>query len=298
MKPVIGLLVILAVLGWTGHARANNDVKQVSINGSEFAYVEAGSGDPLVLVHGGLQDHRLWADLLLEFSRHFRVIAYSRRNHFPNQMSADGAPDGAGDVHAEDLKLLISALGLKRVHIVAHSSGAVAAMFFAARNPESVRALALNEPPAAGLLASTTDGPAILREFGTGLTPAREAFRARDFDRAVRLFVDAVGQPGAFERRSVADRRMAMDNVLAHLADSISTQPRAPFNCDSAKHVTVPTLLTNGEHSPRFFHRIVEELAGCLPRAERVMIPNASHTVPRENPQSYSQAILAFLTKN
>jgi non-heme chloroperoxidase len=161
-----------------------------------------------------------------------------------------------------------------------------------------IRALALNEPPAAGLLAAAPDGPAILKQFGAGQAEAREAFRARDLVRAVPLFVDAVGGAGAFERRSPADRTMAMDNGLAHVADTISTRPRAPFDCDTAKRITAPTLLTNGERSPQFFHRVTDELERCLPRSERVMVPAASHTVPRENAQGYADAVLAFLRRN
>lgn len=277
-----------------GAAAAEDEVRRVSANGTELAYVEAGRGEPVVLVHGGLQDHRLWAGLLPRFAERHRVVAYSRRNHFPNAVSGDGA----GDVHGEDLAALVAALGLGRVHVVAHSSGAVAALFFAANHPEAVRSLALNEPPAAGLLAAMPEGQAVLREQGDRLAPAREAFVARDFDRAVRLFVDGVGGPGAFDRRSEADRRMAIDNALAHLADNVSTRARAPFGCDAARRITAPVLLTNGERSPAFFHHIVEGLALCLPSSERTTITGASHTVPGERPDAYAEAVLAFLARH
>ena len=186
---------VLTILVWISTAVAANEVKQVSINGVEIAYLDAGKGDPVVFVHGGLQDYRFWEELLPRFAQSFRVIPYSRRNHFPNAVSADDTPDGAGDIHGEDLAALVGALRLQRVHVVAHSSGAVTALFFAIKHPELVRTLALNEPPATGLLASAPDGAAVLREFGAGLGPAREAFRTGDLDRGVRLFVDGVGAP-------------------------------------------------------------------------------------------------------
>jgi non-heme chloroperoxidase len=290
--------VLLAGLILIATAANAQEVKRVSLNGVELAYVEAGQGDPVVLVHGGLQDYRLWREIVPRLAKQFRVIAYSRRNHFPNAVDADGAPDVAGDIHGEDLATLVGLLRLQRVHVVGHSSGAVAAMFFAAKYPELVRTVALNEPPAAGLLADTADGNIILREFGAGMGPAREAFRTGRLDDAVRLFVDGVGGAGAFNRRSEADQRMALDNALAHVADTLSKQPRAPFGCDAAKRITAPALLTNGERSPKFFHRIVDELARCLPRSERVIVPIASHTVPTENAESYAQAVLGFLSRN
>lgn len=298
ISGVARLIAFFAFAVWVSAVAAADEVRRVSVNGTEFAYVEAGQGVPVVLVHGGLQDYRLWSGHLPRFAQRFHVIAYSRRNHFPNAVAEEGAPDGAGDIHGEDLAALVGALGLGRVHVVAHSSGAVAALFFAANRPEMVRALALNEPPAAGLLTGTPDGQAVLREFGAGLAPARDAFRARDLDRAIRLFVDGVGGPGAFDRRSEAHRRMAMDNALAHLADNISTRPRAPFGCDAARRITAPTLLTNGERSPVFFHRIVDALERCLPRSDRVAIPGASHTVPSESPQAFAEAVMAFLARH
>src|SRR5215217_1719968 len=135
-----------------------DDIKRVSANGTELSYVEAGQGEPVIFVHGGLQDYRMWAAHLPKFSGRYRAIAYSRRNHFPNDVSLDSLPDAAADTHGEDLAAFVRALGLSRVRIVAHSSGAHAALFFAASHPEMVTSLALNEPPAAGMLAGTSDG--------------------------------------------------------------------------------------------------------------------------------------------
>lgn len=279
-------------------AIAAQEIRRVPIGDTEFAYVEAGKGEPVVLVHGGLQDYRFWNVLLPRFAERYRVIAYSRRNHFPNPTAEDGTPDAAADIHGEDLAALVAALGFGHVHVVAHSSGAVAALFFAAAHPGMVKTLALNEPPAAALLTGIPDGPTVLREFGARGAPAREAFRARDLDRAIPLFVDSVGGPGTFDRRSPADQRMAMDNGLSHLADNITKRPRVAFGCDEAKRITAPTLLTNGERSPDFFHRIVGELDRCLPHAQRVVIPAVSHTVPGENPQFYGDIVLAFLAEH
>lgn len=212
-------------------------------------------------------------------------------------VSEEGAPDGAADLHAEDLAAIVGALGLGRVHVVAHSSGAVAALFFAAGHPQLVRSLVLNEPPATGLLAGTPDGQAALRDLAARLAPAREAFRARDLERAVRLFTDGVRGPGSFDRQSDADRRMAMDNALSHLADQVSTRPRAAFGCEAAGRVTAPALLTGGERSPAFFGRVLDALERCLPRAERATIPGASHNVPKDNPSAFREAALAFLAR-
>lgn len=182
------------------------------------------------------------------------------------------------------------------MHVVGHSSGAVTAMFFAARHPGLVRSLVLNEPPAVGLLMGTPDGATILREQGARLAPAREAFAAGDLERGERLFTDAVRGPGAFDRGSDLDRRMAVENSLSHVADQVSTRPRAPFGCEQARAIGAPTLLTGGgARSTPFFGNVLDVLERCLPRVERVVIPDAAHNVPGDNPAAFRDTVRAFL---
>lgn len=57
--------------------------------------------------------------------------------------------DGAADLHGEDLAAFVRTLGLSKVRVVAHSAGAHAALFFAAKNPDMIVSLTLNEPTAA-----------------------------------------------------------------------------------------------------------------------------------------------------
>src|SRR6185437_3464472 len=114
--------------------------------------------------------------------KEYRVIAYSRRNHFPNSTSNDGLPDGAADKHGEDLAAFVTALGVKQANIVAHSSGAHAALFFASNHPEMVRALVINEPPASALIAGTPAGADVLKAWGARFAPSQEALREGNID--------------------------------------------------------------------------------------------------------------------
>ena len=264
-------LVLIITSAMCSMAVANN-VKRISVNGTELSYVEAGEGEPVIFVHGGLQDYRMWAEHLPKFAGRYRAIAYSRRNHFPNDVSLDGLPDAAADAHGEDLTAFVRALGLSRVRIVAHSSGAHAALFFATQNPDMLVSLALNEPPALGLLAGVPDVADALKEWGSRQAPAREAAKGGDTQRAIPLFVDAVGGPGAYERRSDADQKMNLDNVASFQADATTKLPR--------------------------LYLIMDRLRSCLPNREHIVVSGSSHTVPSESPDAYGAAVLAFLGKH
>jgi non-heme chloroperoxidase len=275
-----------------------DEIKRISANGTELAYVELGKGDPIIFVHGGLQDYRMWSEHLPKFADRYRAIAYSRRNHFPSDVSPDGMPDGAADAHGEDLAAFVRALGLSKVRIVAHSAGAHAALFFAAMHPDMIVSLALNEPPATGLLTGVPNTADMLKQWGSNQAPAREAFKAGDTKAGIPLFVNAVGGPGAYERRSDADKKMNLDNVASYQADATTKRPRPVFTCEMAKAISAPTLLSNGERSPKFFYLIMDQLESCLPNRERIVVAGSSHTVPAENPDAYNQAVLTFLGKH
>lgn len=261
-----------------------------------LAYVEAGDGEPLIMIHGGFQDYRLWLPFMPALSASHRVIAYSRRNHWPNAASPNGTADFAADEHAQDLLGLMDALGSGAVHLVAHSSGAATALFFAAQHPRRVRSLVIVEPPLASMLIAAPEDQEAARAFRSNMGEALAKLRRRDDVAAVRLFADAVGGPGTYERRSAAQKRMMLDNISAHVADAIAIRPRPAFSCAMAGRVDMPVLLVSGTRSPSFFHRIADRLSDCLPNDQRVAI-EASHTVPGENPGRFQKELLAFLAQ-
>ena len=57
---------------------------QMRVHGVELHYIEAGRGEPLILLIGGQGDYRSWGPQLQALSPHYRVISYSRRYHYPN----------------------------------------------------------------------------------------------------------------------------------------------------------------------------------------------------------------------
>jgi non-heme chloroperoxidase len=91
---------------------------------------------------------------------------------------------------------------------------------------------------------------------------------------------------------------MNWDNAPSYVADATTKRPRAAFTCDMAKAIAVPVLLSNGERSQHFFFAVNDRLEACLPKSERIVIEDSSHTVPSEQPDAYGQAVFAFLAKH
>lgn len=109
-------------------------LQKVVANGVELHYAEQGQGDPVILVHGGLSDYRVGAQMA-RFASHYRVIAYSQRYYFPNQ-NLPIVDDYTTLVDADDLAAFLHALNLERSHIVGYSSGAFMALAMALGPPQ------------------------------------------------------------------------------------------------------------------------------------------------------------------
>ena len=119
---------------------------KIIVNGVELHYISAGTGEPVILLHGGQGDYRSWEPQMASLSRYYHVISYSRRYNYPNQ-NPQTATNHSALVEAADLAALIKALRLKRANLVGTSMGAATALTLAIEHPDMVRSLVLAEPP-------------------------------------------------------------------------------------------------------------------------------------------------------
>lgn len=68
-----------------------------------------------------------------------------------------------------------------------------------------------------------------------------------------------------------------------------------PLESKDVEKVNIPTLLINGEHSPKFLHRFNKRLNELLSNSKRVIIPKASHIVHEDNPEAFNEEVMNFL---
>jgi pimeloyl-ACP methyl ester carboxylesterase len=288
--------------------RAGPPRATLDLGGTTFAYRESGGGDPMVLVHANISDLRSWEPLEPLVAEHFRVINYSRRFAHPNCPVDDGVDDALAQ-HAEDLVALIETLRLGKVHLVGNSSGAFVCLLAAQRRPDLVRTLTLEEPPVVSmflqalppkpgelfeLLFSSPGALVALLAFGAGaIGPATKAFREGKDSAALDFFARGVLGNAAYAKVTPARKRQMMDNLEAHRATMLGSGLPV-FTAKDAAAIEAPTQLLRGSESPGFQRRINQRLAALIPGATEVCIPNASHLVHEDNPQSVAEAIRSF----
>jgi non-heme chloroperoxidase len=272
--------------------------KEVRVNELIFHYIETGQGAPVLLVHGTLEDYRSWDGQLEAFSKKYQLISYSRRYHYPNEWIKEST-DFSVTIHAKDLAALIKALNLPPVHLIGHSYGAYIAFLVAKDHPEFVRTLTLGEPPMVPLIKATPEGDALLTSFiTTSIIPTNEAFKQGNDQEGVRRFLNGVLGDGSYDKLPPPVQARVMDNVQELKGETSSRELYPPTTCEDVQKVKAPTLLLDGEFSPKFFRLSNDMLQRCLPSAVRATIPAASHGLEVENPQAFNETVLAFLAKH
>jgi len=281
--------VVLLALFLTPSSARKTD--KVSANGLSFAYVDKGSGPPIVFVHGSVSDYREWSKQMAPFARHYRVIAYSRRYHWPNLPPGKDADAGI-ERQTDDLAAIIQKMGIAPAHIVGHSYGGAVALNLALRHPELVRTLVLAEPAVSGVLGNTPENDAVSKESQAIRAEMKEAFDSSDAERIVRTYAAHVA-PGEFEKAAPEVRQMLVANAPAFRLDFTTRRP--PFTCDDARRVAVPVLIVYGDRSPMGLQRIAEGAARCIKAAALVRIPQATHWMQSDHAQAFNNAVLAFL---
>ena len=308
------LIVLLLLLGGLGGCKTQNTVvqekpqtetvavdqpKSVNIRGEEFHYIEKGSGDPLIFIHGTLGDYRVWIPRVEEYSKNFKVIAYSRRYAYPNKKVFDQAADYSVRIHADDLYALINELDLKNVNIVGHSYGAFTALFMALEHPEVVNALVLGEPPAASLAQNTEKGRASWSTFlDDYLRPAKQDFQMDNNEAALVHFLQGVlGDDFSLAQVPPEVKQGWMDN-LSELRGVAINEDFPTLKETDIKSLDIPVLLLVGDISPGYLIEISNELHRLLPKSEIVRFENMNHGLYFENPEAVDKALVDFLMRN
>jgi 3-oxoadipate enol-lactonase len=237
-----------------------------------------GSGPPILLLHSGVADRRMWDDLVPALGHAFTVVRPDFRGFGDSPMPPGEYAD------ADDLEVLLDHLGIVDAAVVGSSFGGRVALELATLHPARVTSLVLLCAAYRGV-----EPTADVQEFGA---EEDRLLEAGDVEGATELNVRTFLGPDASEEtreRLVAMQRRAFEVQLAADEQDPPPQPRRVQVDPSA--VAVPTVVVSGAHDLDLFGEVATVLAREIPGAEAVELAWAGHLPSLERPD----AVLALL---
>ena len=223
----------------------------------ELYYREAGSGEPLIMLHGNGESGEYFINQIEHFQSRYRVIAPDTRGH---SRSPRGEAPFTIAQFANDLYDFMQGLGIARAAILGFSDGGNLAIKFALTHPEYIDKLILN---AANV------------EMFSGVKPQ------------VQLPVMAgYGVAAALSRFSKkAARRRDVLGLMVH-----------PYGVtmNDLERLTMPTLIIVGEHDA-IREKQTKEMASHIPHCEVEVFRDGDHFVAAKQPSRFNRTVIEFL---
>ncbi len=252
------------------------------VDGGNLYYELLGEGAPVVLIHGGNLDHRLWDDQFELYAREFRTIRYDVRGY--GRSSSKDVPHRG----YEDLRALLRHLEIPSVHLIGLSLGGRIAVDFALEYPEMVDSLVLVGPGLSGWPFSS--------ETHSFIGAILEAARAGDAERAAELWLESPYMAPAMEIPELRPRlrKLALDNSRLW-TEGYQERRLTPPAVERLAEIDKPTLLVIGSRDVPDIHQIVEALEESIPASRKVTIEGAGHLPNMERPEEFNEAVLDFL---
>lgn len=251
------------------------------VNDIRMYYEEAGSGPPLLLMHGAtgsidgpdLTRSGSWAELMPLFARGYRTIHIEHRGH-----SRTDNPAGRLDYEmlADDACRFIEQLGIGPVHVGGVSDGAITALHIGMTRPGLARSLSC--------VGANYHNDALVEEANEFADVEAMERDNADYPEQYAAVHDRNKEPGYWRE------------LFRQLAENLGVNPA--YTAEDLQTIPTPTLLMSGEDD---LWANVDQMVGMrrsIPNAEMLIVNNAGHTIQHSHPEIVGSVVLDFLERN
>lgn len=268
--------------------------KYIDAGGIRTHYIEAGEGDPLILVHGGgagADGRSNFADNFPIFQKHMRVIAYDMVGFGLTDAPDPASFDYTQQARTDHLISFIKALGLSKVYLIGNSMGGTTAAGAALKAPELVEKLvlmgsAVNISPE-DMVTHREDLAAVMSYDGTEV--------------GMRKIIAALTHNYKPTDEIVQYRHQATLRPQTTAAyKAIMTWAKANglyYSPQQLASLKMPVLVVGGKNDVMVpIHKIIDQIL-TIPHAVGHIFPNAGHWVMIEYPKEFCWQTLHFFGK-
>jgi len=268
-------------------------LSSTSLSPARIAYDRAGprAGLPVVLIHAGIADRRMWDPQWSELTAVRDAVRIDLRGFGESTDRPDGALSPVDDVLDT-----LAGLGVERFHLVGASFGAGVAVEVALTSPGQVESLLLVAPGGSLIAEATPD----LQAF---FDAERSAMSRDDMDEAVEAnltwWVDGPDRDDSAVDPTVRDLVRRMQRLAFELTadwDDVEEKELDPPALDRLSEIRVPTLVLVGAHDLDAIQQTAERVTRGIPGARRVDWPDTAHLPSMERPADFLALLLDWLT--
>jgi pimeloyl-ACP methyl ester carboxylesterase len=250
------------------------------IESGRLWFERAGEGFPVVLIHPGLWDARIWDDQFEEFSRHHDIIRYDARGYgrsdFPDAPYSD----------LRDLRYLLGELDIRRCALVGCATGAQLAIDFALAYPDVVDAIVAISPGLTGYRWSDAGLQTLVDEVDRAV---------RDGDPARAIDVELAVWAPTSARLDPRVREIALENAhVLRMDDSLLEAP--PSAVTRLGDIQAATLVVVGHGDLAEIHSIADLLVAQIPGASKRVLAEADQLVNVSKAERFNRLVLDFLS--
>jgi pimeloyl-ACP methyl ester carboxylesterase len=266
--------------------------KTTDAAGIRTSYLEAGSGDTVLMLHGsgpGVSAKANWQRNIPQLAQHFHVIAPDIVGFGSTERPEDivySLPGWTDHVWA-----FLDALGVKTVRVVGNSLGGRIALQMATDHPDRITKMVLMGTPGVGM--TPTDGLAALRAYEPSHDAMRDLLRnyfavdpAMITDELVEIRYEASIADGAYE----AYRAMFFDPRHSGSALGITES--------EVRAIAIPTLLVHGREDKVVPMQVSITMLGLLPNADLHVFSACGHWTQIERADEFSAVIIDYLSRS
>ncbi len=261
---------------------------EISFDGALIRGEADGFGIPVVFLHSGVTDRRMWSEQMRELAAEgYHVISYDRRGY--GQTETEDVPFN----HLVDLEAVLDRLSVHAVILVGSSMGGGLAIDFALEYPERTIGLVLVGTAITG--GDSAEVPEEAADLEDALDYAKERGNLDNVNRIeAHMWLDGPLSESGRVDGPVRELFLTMNGT--HLNHAELTEEEFPEPAiDNLDRITAPTLLVVGELD---FPDIVarhEDLSEEIENAFAVVLEDTAHFPSLERPDLFNPILLEFL---
>jgi len=278
----------------------------LDLDGLDYHYLDEGSGDPVVAVHGNPTWSFYYRDLVRELRDSYRVVVPDHIGCGLSDKPGDDVYDYTLNRRIEDFSRLMDELGLDDINLVVHDWGGMISLGWAVRNPERIKRLVIlntaafhlpkskSFPWQLWLVRDTPLGPLMVRGLNLFARGASHlACTRKKLTKAVR---DAYCAPYDSWADRIATLRFVQDIPLR------PGEPAYDIVSDTAARLDVfrdrPVLVCWGDKDFVFDHHFLADWQQILPEADVHRFADCGHYILEDASEEIIPLIRQFLTKS